>query len=102
MSPQQARDRDDIYGVPRDALGRVGPSVVSVNGVVASLAVTEFMLVGAGVRSTPRRLLRYRAHMGIVSVESGDPAPDCYYCTGIRGKREVVNIYRYLHGGTTS
>lgn len=96
MSPQEAKDREDIYGVPREALDRAGPSVVSINGVVASLAVTEFMLVISGVRSTPRRMLRYRAHMGIVSLENDDPAPDCYYCKGIRGKKEAINIYRYL------
>lgn len=101
MTPQEAKDREDIYGVPREALDRVGPSVVSINGVVASLAVTEFMLVVSGIRSTPRRMLRYRAHMGVVSLESGDPAPDCYYCKGIRGKREAVDVYRYLRGETT-
>lgn len=101
MRPQEAKDREDIYGVPKEALDRVGPSVVSINGVVASLAVTEFMLAVSGVRSTPRRMLRYRAHMGIVSHESDDPAPDCYYCKGIRGKGEEVDLYRYLRGETS-
>ena len=96
MSPQEAQDRKDIYGVSSDALGETGPSVVSINGVVASLGVTEFMLVVTGVRSAPRRLLRYRAHMGGVSMESGQPAPDCYYCGGIRGRGGAANVQRYL------
>jgi len=70
INPEAARDREAIYGVPREALGEAGPSVVSINGVVASLGVTEFMLAVTGVRSRPRRLLRYRAHMGIVNKES--------------------------------
>lgn len=96
MRELEHRDREAIYGVDREALGSAGPSVVSINGVVASLAVTEFMLVVSGVRSEPRRLLKYRGHMGGVSVCTDDPAADCYYCSGIRGTREVSNIYRYI------
>ena len=47
-SPSEKQDRDNIYGVNRDVLGEAGPSVVSINGVVASLAVTEFMLHAIG------------------------------------------------------
>lgn len=101
MNPDEARDREDIYGVPTEALGQAGPSVVSINGVVASLGVTEFMLVATGVRNTPRRLLTYRAYMGGVGLESGEPASDCYYCTGIRGKRDSADVYRYLRGSIT-
>ena len=45
MSPEQRAVRDRIYGVKRGALGETGPMVVSINGVVASLAVTEFVVL---------------------------------------------------------
>jgi hypothetical protein len=50
MSPEQREVHDRIYGVKRGALGETGPVVISVNGVVASLAVTEFMVFVTGMR----------------------------------------------------
>src|SRR5262245_8842059 len=49
-SPKQRADEEALYGVPREALGAGGPSVVTVNGVVASLAVTELMVIVTGLR----------------------------------------------------
>lgn len=92
----QREDHAAIYGVPLEELDDTGPSVVSVNGVVASLGVTEFMLVAAGVRDTPRRLLTYRANMGSVTLPTVDLATDCYYCSGIRGKGSAAQVERYL------
>jgi molybdopterin/thiamine biosynthesis adenylyltransferase len=43
MTDEQRAADDKIYGIDRDALATTGPSVVSINGVIASLAVTEFM-----------------------------------------------------------
>jgi molybdopterin-synthase adenylyltransferase len=95
MDPQQAKDRADIYGLSKDALHRTGPSVVSINGVVASLGVTEFMLAVTQVRP-PRRLLRYRGSRGVVGEAIGKPAEGCYYCTAVRGKSEAADVKRYL------
>ena len=61
--PEARRDHDAIYGIHRDALGRSGPSVVSINGVVASAAVTEFMVAVTGIRA-PKKVLTYYGHMG--------------------------------------
>lgn len=94
-SLSERKDRAALYGVPLDALREVGPSVVSINGVVASLAVTEFMLAVSGVREV-RRLLIYRAHMGGVTVWAEPPKPDCYYCAGIRGMGGQAGVERYL------
>ena len=79
------RDRETIYGLPKNELDEKGPSVVSINGVVASLAVTEFLVAVTGVRSKPRRLLTYRANLGIVTQGKTPSTADCYYCTEIRG-----------------
>jgi molybdopterin/thiamine biosynthesis adenylyltransferase len=100
LSLDVRRNRDAIYGIERDALGVMGPSVVSINGVVASMAVTEFMLGVTGIR-LPKRLLTYLGHMGIVTSTKEEPAPDCYYCKGIRGKRDKADIKRYIRAGIT-
>ena len=42
------------------------------NGVVASLAVTEFMLSVAGIRE-PNRLLTYHGRTGKVTVSINEP-----------------------------
>jgi len=94
LSEDVRRDRDAIYGIKKDALSEAGPSVVSINGVIASLAVTEFMLAVSGIRE-PKKLLRYNGKTGIVS-KNEEPAPDCYYCKGIRGKKDSFDIKRYI------
>lgn len=93
--PSERRDREAIYGVRRDHLGNAGPSVVSINGIVASLAVTEFMLHATGIRKA-NGLTIYRGHTGKVTVSTDSPLPDCYYCKGIRGHGDAVDMQRYL------
>ena len=96
--PEERKTRDAIYGVKREALNESGPSVVSINGVVASLAVTEFMLGVTGVRA-PQRLLMYRGNMGRVSVPVDEPKADCYYCAELRGKGLAADVERYIRSG---
>jgi molybdopterin-synthase adenylyltransferase len=85
MSPEQRAADDSIYGVERGALDATGPSVVSINGVVASLAVTEFMVRVTGLRAaTP--LLTYRGDLGIVTKSLDEPREGCPYCSP-RGNR---------------
>jgi len=84
MSPQQREADRRIYGVNRDALADTGPAVVSINGVVASLAVTEFMVQITGLRAAVPQLI-YRAERGIVRVSLDQPSEGCYYCTGLWG-----------------
>jgi hypothetical protein len=80
MTLEQRAADDGIYGVTRDALGEVGPSVVSINGAVASLAVTEFVVWRTGLRA-PAGYLNYRADRGTVGKRT-DPSRDyCYYCS---------------------
>ncbi len=96
--PEGKRDREAIYGVKRGLLGRGGPSVVSINGVVASLAVTEFMVAVTGLR-LPNRITTYYSHTGKVTTSKDEPSPDCYYCKGLRGKRAAADVERYLRVG---
>jgi molybdopterin-synthase adenylyltransferase len=78
---QRGADRR-IYGVTRGALSGTGPSVVSINGVVASLAVTEFMVEVTQLRPAVGQLT-YRADRGIVTRSADPGSPDCYYCRGL-------------------
>jgi len=75
-------------------LGGTGPSVSPVNGVVASLAVTEFMLAVTGM-AKPRRLVNYVGHLLRLTTAKA-PESDCYYCKGIRGSGVAADVERYL------
>ena len=87
-----------LYGIGRSALGRSGPSVVSINGVVASLGVTEFMATVAGLRP-PHKVLTYYGHMGRLTTPAQLPDADCYYCKVVRGQGDAADVQRYLREG---
>jgi len=84
MSPGEREVHARIYGVDRGALAGTGPMVVSVNGAVASLAVTEFMAFVTGMRP-PARYVVYRGERSTVGRSNDEPASDCYFCRGLRG-----------------
>lgn len=94
-SEASRRDRARIYGVEKSDLDQAGPSVVSINGVVASLAVTEFMVAVTGIRA-PKQLTTYRGNQGIVTVTQGKPPSDCYYCNTVKGSGERAGVERYI------
>ena len=96
--PEERRRQAEIYGISRDLLDVAGPSVVSINGGVASLAVTEFMLRVTGIRE-PNRLLTYHGRTGKVTVSTDNPAPDCYYCKGLWGTGDRADVQRYVREG---
>lgn len=84
MTPEQRATDQAIYGVDRSLLGAGGPSVVSVNGVVASLAVTEFLALVTGLRE-PVGQLMYYGHRGIVTSPEECDSSNCYYCSTLYG-----------------
>jgi molybdopterin-synthase adenylyltransferase len=94
-SDAERENEDAIYGIQRGVLGETGPSVVSINGVVASLAVTEFMVAVTGMRK-PALLMTYRGHDSIVTKLREPPSHDCYYCKGLRGQGAKADVERYL------
>jgi hypothetical protein len=95
-SPSEQHDRDRIYGVDRNLLDGAGPSVVSINGAVTSLAMTEFMVRVTGVRA-PQRVLTYYGHSGKVTASTDSPNRDCWYCKCVWGRSEEADVERYLH-----
>lgn len=80
MTDDQLAADDRLYGVPRGQLGESGPSVVSVNAAIASIAVTEFMAWVTGLRE-PTRMIEYRADLPHMKINVDPPQPDCYYCS---------------------
>ena len=93
---EEQRDRENaVYGIDRQALDTRGPSVSPVNGVVAGLAATEFMVAVTGLRG-PTRLQEYRAWESKVVVNTDSPRPDCLHCRGTRGAGAGADVERYL------
>ena len=84
MTSEQLDADDRIYGIDRGALTGAGPSVVSVNGVVASLAVTEFLVWITGLRE-PRGFLNYRGDRATVGSRADPPRDYCHYCMDLWG-----------------
>jgi molybdopterin/thiamine biosynthesis adenylyltransferase len=84
MTLDQRAAHDRIYGVKREALGSTGPMVVSINGAVASIAVTEFMAYVTGLR-TPFKNVIYRGDAQVIRKSLDEPEEGCYYCTGLWG-----------------
>ena len=95
MTPQQKEDVKELYGVSSAVLEDSGPSVVTLNGVVASLAATEFLVQATGLRRAVR-LISYHGRKGIAVVSMDDPHPDCHYCKSVFGSKEKANVERYL------
>lgn len=95
QSEAEKKEEEAIYGVPKELLQGSGPSVVSLNGIIASLAVTEFMVFVTGIR-TANELLIYDGMRGIVTINKDKPSPNCYYCNSIKGIGDEANIGRFL------
>ncbi|MHB1343787.1 MAG: HesA/MoeB/ThiF family protein [Thermoleophilia bacterium] len=85
------------YGLGEQA---PAPAVVSLNGVVANLALTEFLFMATNFRE-PNRYLRYCAYRegdpqsGKVTIRTNRRREDCYTCGYMVGKRDESNIFRY-------
>jgi len=96
--PQTEKLDEALYGVSREILGRVGPAVVSLNGLVASMGVTEFMVAVTGIRQ-PISLANYYGNLGKVVVSVDAPGSDCYYCKLIWGRGDAADVKRYIRAG---
>lgn len=87
MDPAQLAANESIYGVDRSMLEGGGPMVVSVNGVVASLGVTEFIALVTGFRR-PNPHVVYRGDRGIVTLRTDKRSGSCYYCDTLWRNRD--------------
>lgn len=82
------------YGAGQDV---PAPAVVSLNGVVANLAVTEFLMMITGIRA-PYRHLVYHGLRGRVNVRTAERRRDCYICGYVAGKGTASMVERYVSG----
>jgi hypothetical protein len=80
MTDAELETERRLYGLKGDLLGGTGPAVVSVNGVVASMAVTEFMAHATGIRR-PAPQLVFRADIPRVTLSKDTPHSGCPYCS---------------------
>ncbi len=80
------------YGMASDA---AAPAVCSINGIVANLAVTEFVVMTTGVRE-PARCLTYKGMRGVVTTTNDRGASDCYTCRCICGTGDHAGLDRFL------
>jgi len=82
------------YGVPQaDA-----PAVVSLNGIIANIAVTEFMVSATGIRK-PNHKSTYRGMRGVVVVSMDTKRLDCINCGYIFGQGDAAGLMRYAVDG---
>lgn len=94
-SEQQLENEANIYGVDKSVLARTsGPSVVDLNGIIASLGVQEFKL---HVTESPlrSRYLNYRGHLKTISKVEVVRNNGCY-CCNMFNKKDAANVFRYL------
>lgn len=71
------------------------PSVVSLNGLIANLAVNELLMMVTNIRE-PRRHLVYYGIRGRVNSRDDSRRPNCFVCGYLCGMREQANLYRYV------
>ena len=80
MSAEQRAADARIYGIDRDALEGTGPAAVSINGVMASLVITEFMGLETSIRE-PAAYLIYRCDLTRLTKSLDQSREGCWYCT---------------------
>jgi len=74
------------------------PAVISLNGILAGLAVTEFLMLVTGLRE-PNRRVTYKGMRGVFRESLDEKRSNCYICHSLVGKREQADIKRYLRKG---
>lgn len=94
-SDGQKQENLDVYGLPAEVLKRTGPAVVSLNGILASVAVTEFMAYITKLRQVFGHL-EYKGHMGKLLVNTDYPQSGCWYCKEILGRGSLVDVERHI------
>ena len=85
-----------IYGIDQSSLEKKGPSVSPLNGVIASLAVMEF--IGHITSLTPPKFhLEYRGHLGTVTKKAPN-SEGCRICRQVYGSGKEAKVERFIAG----
>jgi molybdopterin-synthase adenylyltransferase len=90
MTDAELENERRLYGLSGDLLGGIGPAVVSVNGVVASIAVTEFMAHVTGIRQAAPQLV-YRGDIPRVTMSKDIGRAGCPYCSGWEALESAIS-----------
>lgn len=91
----QLENEAKVYGVDKESLAAgSGPSVVDLNGIIASLGVQEFKLHITDPKISSR-YLNYRGHLKSITKVQVDEDNGCYCCS-LYNKRHEANVERYL------
>jgi len=90
------KDQKAIYGIPKEELNQGGPSVVSLNGIIASLAVTEFLAFTTKIRD-PFPFSTYYGSSGIVTKRKVEKNDECFYCNNIKGSKEKAGLDEFIN-----
>lgn len=95
---QAHREADPYFGNGR---GEVQPAVISLNSTVASLAVTMFLGMVAGVPTSPRYII-YDGNRARVNAVAVTPDPACNFCspgsTALTGDASPLPERRHASG----
>lgn len=83
------------YGLPKKI---PDPSVISLNSIIAGLAVTEFLMLVTGLRA-PNRKVTYKGMRGVFRESIDEKRNNCTICKATVGKRELADIKRYIRRG---
>lgn len=104
LSSKEMREHESAaYGIDPNALAEIGPSVVSVNGVVASLGVTAFMAISTKMMKLPYTTQNYYGEKGIVTrtCKTTTKSENCHYCKNVRGRGDGADLERYFRKSVT-
>jgi molybdopterin/thiamine biosynthesis adenylyltransferase len=74
------------------------PSVVSLNGVIANIAVTEFLMMLTGIREPNRHITYYGLRgnvQNLATLRADGRRHDCYICGYLVGQRERADVHQY-------
>ena len=97
LKPDSERERDRAMGYV-EGLNVPAPSVVSLNGAVASIAANEFLLHATCLASVPALSFYYlREPAGLgqrLTIRRVDRIPNCYTCS-LRGLGHRIDLGRY-------
>ena len=89
-SPEvRAVRREHGYGIGKNV---PAPSVFALNGIIANLAVMEFIAMTTRLRE-PSRMLTYKGDRGVVTSNDTKKA-NCFTCAHF-GQRERADVFRY-------
>ena len=78
--------------------GITAPAVISLNGIVANLAVTEFLMLLTNIRPVNRMVI-YKGMRGVITASTDEKKNDCIICNSLVGKRESADLKRYTRTG---